>query len=114
MKILYLDCFAGISGDMFLGAMLDLGLSPRVLRAELAKLSIPRASGNAAPPQKPLKEIIRSASRPSAEVNTDDSAAPPQDPMVRVLANIKAGVKGAQAEYNRLKNEADLRKRKGR
>ena len=83
-------------------------------RSELAKLSIPRASGNAAPPQKPLKEIIRSASRPSAEVNTDDSAAPPQDPMVRVLANIKAGVKGAQAEYNRLKNEADLRKRKGR
>jgi uncharacterized protein (DUF111 family) len=40
MKILYLDCFAGISGDMFLGAMLDLGLSPRVLRAELAKLKL--------------------------------------------------------------------------
>jgi pyridinium-3,5-bisthiocarboxylic acid mononucleotide nickel chelatase len=41
MKLLYLDCFAGISGDMFLGAMLDLGLSPRVLRAELAKLKLP-------------------------------------------------------------------------
>ncbi len=40
MKLLYLDCFAGISGDMFLGAMLDLGLSPRVLRAELAKLHL--------------------------------------------------------------------------
>jgi uncharacterized protein (TIGR00299 family) protein len=40
MKLLYLDCFAGISGDMFLGAMLDLGFSPRVLRVELAKLKL--------------------------------------------------------------------------
>jgi len=40
MKLLYVDCFAGISGDMFLGATLDLGVSEEALRAELAKLNL--------------------------------------------------------------------------
>lgn len=40
MKILYLDCFAGMSGDMFLGALIDLGLSPEILSAELGKLPL--------------------------------------------------------------------------
>lgn len=40
MKILYYDCFAGISGDMNLAALIDLGVSPDHLRAELAKLAI--------------------------------------------------------------------------
>jgi uncharacterized protein (TIGR00299 family) protein len=40
MKILYYDCFAGISGDMNLGAMIDLGVDPDYLIAELQKLNI--------------------------------------------------------------------------
>lgn len=38
MKILYLDCFSGISGDMLVGALCDLGAGVEMLRAELAKL----------------------------------------------------------------------------
>lgn len=41
MKILYYDCFSGISGDMNLGAMIDLGISTGFLQGELAKLNLP-------------------------------------------------------------------------
>ncbi|MBM3419942.1 MAG: nickel pincer cofactor biosynthesis protein LarC [Bacteroidetes bacterium] len=41
MTILYYDCFSGISGDMNLGAMIDLGVDPAWLKAELVKLNLP-------------------------------------------------------------------------
>ena len=41
MKILYYDCFCGISGDMNLGALIDLGVDPDYLKTELAKLDLP-------------------------------------------------------------------------
>lgn len=40
MKILYFDCFSGISGDMTLGALLDLGFPREKLLEELAKLGL--------------------------------------------------------------------------
>ncbi len=40
MKVLYYDCFAGISGDMNLGAMVDVGVDPDYLIGELKKLNI--------------------------------------------------------------------------
>lgn len=40
MKTLYLDCFAGISGDMTIGALLDAGLDFEFLKSELAKLGV--------------------------------------------------------------------------
>ena len=39
-RILYYDCFAGISGDMNLGALVDVGVPASRLRAELLKLEI--------------------------------------------------------------------------
>lgn len=40
MRILYYDCFAGISGDMNLGAMIDIGIDKDLLVQELAKLKL--------------------------------------------------------------------------
>lgn len=40
MRIAYFDCFAGISGDMTLGALVDAGLSFEELKVELAKLNL--------------------------------------------------------------------------
>ena len=40
MIIAYLDCFSGISGDMTLGAFLDLGVSMDWLEAELTRLPL--------------------------------------------------------------------------
>jgi len=39
-RILYYDCFAGISGDMNLGALIHLGVDPEYLKTELKKLNI--------------------------------------------------------------------------
>ncbi len=41
MKALYLDCAAGISGNMFLGACIQLGVPEKFLRDELDKLRLP-------------------------------------------------------------------------
>lgn len=40
MRIAYLDCFSGISGDMFLGALVDAGVSPKLLEETVAALDI--------------------------------------------------------------------------
>src|SRR6516164_7920619 len=40
MRIAYLECFSGISGDMFLGALVDAGVSPDLLRRTVEALGV--------------------------------------------------------------------------
>ena len=40
MRIAYLECFSGISGDMFLGALVDAGVSPQLLHETVAALGV--------------------------------------------------------------------------
>src|SRR5712692_6699912 len=40
MRIAYLDCFSGMSGDMFLGALVDAGVPVRLLEETVAALDI--------------------------------------------------------------------------
>jgi len=42
MDIVYIDCAMGISGDMFLGAMIDLGVELALIKKTLKKLPIDR------------------------------------------------------------------------
>ena len=40
MRIAYLDCFSGLSGDMLLGALVDAGVSPKLLEDTVAALGL--------------------------------------------------------------------------
>jgi pyridinium-3,5-bisthiocarboxylic acid mononucleotide nickel chelatase len=40
MRIVYLECFSGISGDMFLGALVDAGVPPQILEETVAALKV--------------------------------------------------------------------------
>ena len=47
-EILYLECLSGISGDMTVAALLDLGADEEVLRRALSQLALQRVSAREA------------------------------------------------------------------
>lgn len=113
MRLLYLDCFSGISGDMCLSALLDLGVPLEVLEQVVAQLGIDirlemtavnkgglravqlqaravadQPAGRSA---RHLREILRRSSLPAALREQVDAA-------LQRLAEAEAKVHGADPE----------------
>jgi len=84
MKIAYLDCFSGASGDMLLGALIDAGLDVDVIRGVLAGLGI---EGYQLKANKVLKKQI-SATKIWLEGSEKDQAP-------RTLSIIRALIQGS-------------------
>lgn len=59
MKTLYLDIFSGVSGDMFVGALIDLGVDPHELEEELGKLKLDNYHLHVARAQKAAIEGVK-------------------------------------------------------
>ena len=85
MRLAYLDCFSGISGDMFLGALIHAGLDPEQLRAELAKLGLDEFELTAERAWRSAMEGVH------VVVKTAEGADPPH----RGLSDIKAILAGS-------------------
>lgn len=87
VRAAYLDCFAGASGDMILGAMTDAGLPLEELRKELAKIPV---SGYEITAEKVSKNHY-----PATQVNVSV----PHDPAkYRTFGEIKSIIAAAKLE----------------
>jgi len=67
-KICYVDCFSGISGDMFLGALVDAGLDLEFLQSELANLQLDNFQIRS------TKQTNSSIAATRLDIETDESA----------------------------------------
>lgn len=84
MKIAYVDCYSGISGDMFLAALLDAGLPLETLQAGIGRLNLPEKM------ELKLTEVRKGALRAS-----DLQVIVPESHAHRHLANILAIIDGS-------------------
>jgi uncharacterized protein (TIGR00299 family) protein len=84
MKIAYADCYSGISGDMFLAALLDAGLPLETLQEGIDRLALPEKV------ELKLTEVRKGALRAS-----DVQVIVPESRQERHLADILAIVNGS-------------------
>ena len=83
-RAVYFDCFAGVSGDMIVGAQLDLGVDPDLLRQQLSSLGL---SGYEIKCRRVQRSGIVAA---NSDVELDETAQP-----ARTLADIRSIIVGS-------------------
>ncbi len=86
MRAVYFDCFAGVSGDMIIGAQLDLGVDLESLKQQLASLGL---GGYEIKSRRVERSSIAAA---KFDVEVDETAQP-----ARSLADIRSIIVGSSA-----------------
>ena len=86
MRAVYFDCFAGVSGDMIIGALLDLGVELESLKLQLASLGL---GGYEIKSRRVQRSHIAAA---KFDVEVDETAQP-----ARTLADIRSIILGSSA-----------------
>jgi uncharacterized protein (TIGR00299 family) protein len=97
MKIAYADCYSGISGDMFLAALLDAGLPLEILQAGIDRLHLPEKV------ELKLTEIRKGALRAA-----DVQVIVPESGHHRHLADILAIINGSSLSVQVKTNAAKV------
>ena len=90
MKTAYLDAFSGLSGDMLIGALLDVGIDFKNLEAALA--SMPIAGARLSSRRKTVSGIA------AMKFDVEVSESQPQRHLSQILAMIEASAIGAAAK----------------
>jgi TIGR00299 family protein len=104
MKVLYYDCFSGISGDMNLGALIDLGVDQTYLVTELEKLLVKGYSISFTPDQR------KGITGTRANVTLTDESGKAQPSFAFEGLKSLAQKQAHQHEHSQSRNYADIRK----
>ena len=101
LRAIYFDCFSGVSGDMILGALIDLGVNPAVIRKALKTLDLKGYKFKTSSIQRGLIAGTK------AQVIVDTSSRP----VVRKFSDIKIMISGSGLSSNAKKNSLAIFKR---
>jgi len=94
-RMLYLDCSYGVSGDMIVGSLIDLGANPKVIKDALSKIAKIK-----------IKKVIKSKIKSTKfDVKFDNEPKEYVD-LIKIIENLKISKKAKDLSKNILKTLA--------